>query len=87
MSEQQFLEILNKQQLKTRKAAPGKTSHFRIALGDGHTLVVMFDPDSKCSGIQRVRGEDADDPAAGKSRNPGEAQAVRDAVQALQGIW
>lgn len=61
MSEQQFLEIIRKQDLKTHKTAQGETFQFRIALGDGHTLIVMFRQDGSCSGIQRVRGEDAAD--------------------------
>ena len=58
MTEPQFLEIVKQQELKTRKTVEGEKVTHRIALGDGHTLIVMFDKDAKCSGIQRVRGED-----------------------------
>ncbi|MEI8382411.1 MAG: TIGR03067 domain-containing protein, partial [Planctomycetota bacterium] len=58
MTESQFLEIIKQQDLKSRKTAEtGKVTH-RITLGDDHTLIVMFDRDGKCGGIQRVRGED-----------------------------
>ena len=63
MTEPQFLEIVKQQELKTRKTVEGETvggekgSHV-IDLGDGHSLVVMFGEDGKCSGIQRVGGED-----------------------------
>ena len=60
MSEPQFLEIVKQQELKTRKTVDGEKVTHHIALGDGHTLIVMFGKDAKCSGIQRVRGEDKD---------------------------
>ncbi len=60
MTEPQFLEIVKQQELKTRKTVEGEKVTHRIALGDGHTLIVMFDKDGKCSGIQRVRGEGAE---------------------------
>ncbi|MBC8115278.1 MAG: hypothetical protein H7062_12915, partial [Candidatus Saccharimonas sp.] len=63
MTEKQFLEIVKKQDLKTRKTADGDKVQHQITLGDDHTLIVMFDKDAKCSGIQRVRGEDT--PRAG----------------------
>ncbi|MFM9964230.1 MAG: HEAT repeat domain-containing protein, partial [Planctomycetaceae bacterium] len=58
MTEPQFLEIVKQQELKTRKTVEGEKVTHHIALGDDHTLIVMFDKDAKCSGIQRVRGED-----------------------------
>ena len=58
MTEPQFLEIVKQQELKTRKTVDGEKVTHHIALGDDHTLIVMFDKDAKCSGIQRVRGED-----------------------------
>ena len=58
MTEPQFLEIVKQQELKTRKTVEGEKVTHHIALGDGHTLIVMFDKDATCSGIQRVRGED-----------------------------
>ena len=61
MTEAQFLEIVKRQELKTRRTVEGEKVTHHIGLGDGHTLIVMFDKDSKCSGIQRVRGEDARD--------------------------
>ncbi|MFM9962531.1 MAG: M56 family metallopeptidase [Planctomycetaceae bacterium] len=60
MTEPQFLEIVKQQELKTRKTVEGEKVTHHIALGDGHTLIVMFDKDAKCSGIQRVRGEEAE---------------------------
>ena len=57
MTEPQFLEIVKQQELKTRKSAEGEKVTHHIALGDGHTLIVMFDKEGKCTGIQRVRGE------------------------------
>ena len=60
MTEPQFLEIVKQQELKTRKTVEGEKVTHHIALGDGHTLIVMFDKDGKCGGIQRVRGEDSD---------------------------
>ncbi|TXT39065.1 MAG: hypothetical protein FD138_185, partial [Planctomycetota bacterium] len=58
MTEPQFLEIVKQQELKSRKTVEGEKATHHIALGDGHTLIVMFDKDAKCSGIQRVRGDD-----------------------------
>ncbi len=63
MTEPQFLKIVKQQELKTRKTVEGEKVTHHIALGDDHTLIVMFDKDAKCSGIQRVRGEDSDRPA------------------------
>jgi len=72
MSEKQFMEIVKKMDLKTRKTAEGETFRFRIALGDDHTLIATFRKDGTCSGIQRVRGEDAAD------ENVSLAELVRD---------
>ncbi len=63
MTEPQFLEIVQRQELQTRKTVKSKTGEgeqvtHHIGLGDGHTLIVMFGKDAKCSGIQRVRGDD-----------------------------
>ena len=58
MTEPQFLEIVKQQELKTRKTVDGEKVTHHIALGDDHTLIVMFDKDAKCSGIQRVPGDD-----------------------------
>jgi len=58
MTEPQFLEIVKQQDLKTTKTVDGDKVRYHIALGDGHTLIVKFDKDGKCRGIQRVRGED-----------------------------
>ena len=60
MTEPQFLEIVKQQELKTRRTVEGETVTHHIALADDHTLIVMFDKDGKCSGIQRVRGDDDD---------------------------
>ncbi|MBI5761457.1 MAG: M48 family metalloprotease, partial [Planctomycetales bacterium] len=58
MTEPQFLEIVKQQELKTRKSVEGEKVTHHIGLGDDYTLIVMFDKDGKCRGIQRVRGED-----------------------------
>ena len=72
MTEPQFLEIVKQQELKTRKTVEGKAVTHHVALGDDHTLIVMFDEDAKCSGIQRVRGEDADEAPAEKPADSGQ---------------
>ncbi len=58
MTEPKFLEIVKQQELKTRKTVEGEKVTHQIALGDDHTLIVMFDKDAKCSGLQRVLGDD-----------------------------
>lgn len=58
MTEAQFLEIVKQQELKTRKTGEGDQTAYRIGLGDGLYLIVMFREDGTCRGIQRVRGED-----------------------------
>ncbi len=60
MTEPQFLEIVKQQELTTRKTVEAEKAAHHIALGDDHTMIVMFDKDAKCSGIQRVRGEQAE---------------------------
>ncbi|HUE72882.1 MAG TPA: M56 family metallopeptidase [Pirellulaceae bacterium] len=58
MTESQFLEIVKREKLTATKAGEGDKTQHHIALGDGHTLIVMFDKaGEKCRGIQRVRGE------------------------------
>ncbi len=57
MTEPQLLEIIKQQELKTRKTVSGQKVTHHIGLGDDHTLLVVFDKEGKCSGIQRVRGE------------------------------
>ena len=64
MTEAEFLEIVKQQELKNRKTVVDEKVTYHISLGDDHTLIVMFDKDAKCSGIQRVRGEDK--PRAGR---------------------
>jgi beta-lactamase regulating signal transducer with metallopeptidase domain len=61
MSEKDFLRIVKEKGLKMRKTADGEEFEFRIALGDDHTLIVMFRQDGTCRGIQRIRGEDPAD--------------------------
>ena len=78
MTEPQFLEIVKQQELKTRKIVEGEKVTHHIALGDGHTLIVMFDKDAKCSGIQRVRGED--DEAAAREDRLGDEKKPDNAV-------
>jgi beta-lactamase regulating signal transducer with metallopeptidase domain len=64
MTERQFLAIADRQKLKWRKAADGGRTNYFVPTGDGHTVIVMFgNGDGKCSGIQRVRGEDLPDRA------------------------
>ncbi len=60
MTEPQFLEIVKQQELKTRKTVDGDKVQHHITLGDGHTLIVMFGKNAKCSGIQRIRGGDGE---------------------------
>ncbi len=67
MTEPQFLEIIKQQELKATKTGEGDKVQHHVSLGDGLTLIVMFDKDGKCKGIQRVRG--ADDP-------PSESDAI-----------
>ncbi|MBC7821782.1 MAG: M48 family metalloprotease, partial [Planctomycetaceae bacterium] len=78
MTEPQFLEIVKQQELKTRKTVEGEKVTHHIALGDDHTLIVMFDKDAKCSGIQRVRGED-------NSGGPSELRTLRELSFRLPG--
>ena len=70
MTEPQFLEIVKQQELNTRKTVNGEKVTHHIALGDDHTLIVMFDKDAKCSGIQRVWGEFVDDEAGAPAPKP-----------------
>jgi beta-lactamase regulating signal transducer with metallopeptidase domain len=53
MTEPKFLKIVNQQQLKARKTVEGEDVTHHIDLGDEHTLIVTFDKDGKCIGIQR----------------------------------
>jgi WD40 repeat protein len=80
MTEPQFLEIIKQQELKTRKTVNGQKVAHHFALGDDHTLIVMFDKDSKCSGIQRVRGED-------NSGGPPELRSLRKPALLLPDHW
>ena len=59
MTEPQFLEIVKQQELKTKEIGEEKYPCYELPLDEGHTLIVMFDKNAKCSGIQRVRGGDA----------------------------
>ena len=67
MTEPQFLEIVKQQELKTRKTVEGEKVTYHIMLGDGHTLIVMFDKDAKCSGIQHVKDLLVDDEAGSRA--------------------
>ncbi|MCI0681104.1 MAG: DUF1559 domain-containing protein [Gemmataceae bacterium] len=59
MTEQQFLEMAGKEKLAPRKTTGGGGTQYHIGTGDGHTVIVMFrDGEPRCTGIQRVRGED-----------------------------
>lgn len=78
MTEPQFLEIVKQQELKTRKTIEDEKVTHHIVFGDGHTLIVMFDKDAKCSGIQRVRGED--DEAAAREDRLGDEKKPDNAV-------
>lgn len=66
MTQSQFLEIIKQQDLKSRTSVEAGKVTYHLALGDDHMLIVMFDKDGKCKGIQRVRGEDdvANEPAS-----------------------
>lgn len=61
MTEPQFLEIVKQQELKTRKTGEGDMTAYHMGLGDGLTLIVMFRNDGTCRGIQRIRGEEAEE--------------------------
>ena len=70
MTEEQFLAIAEKQKLKPQKTSDGGSAQYRIATGDGHTVIVMFDKDNeKCKGIQRVRGEEPLQPENGDAKS------------------
>ena len=43
MTEPQFLDVVKQQELKTGKTVVGEKVTYHITLGDGHTLIVMFD--------------------------------------------
>ena len=59
MTEQQFWDIVIQSALKASQIVDGdKDHHYLVLLGDGHTLIVKFNKDGKCSGIQRVRGDE-----------------------------
>jgi beta-lactamase regulating signal transducer with metallopeptidase domain len=59
MTRKEFLELAKRHKLKFRES--GGT--YRVPTGDGHTVLVMFRKGSdKCTGIQRLRGEDPPEP-------------------------
>jgi hypothetical protein len=59
MTETEFLAIVESLQLKVRKTTADGTRTYSIPTGDGHTVIVMFRKGSlKCTGIQRLRGEE-----------------------------
>ncbi|MFN0130745.1 MAG: M56 family metallopeptidase [Verrucomicrobiales bacterium] len=62
MTEPQFQEIVTQQEWETRKTSEGGKVTHQLSLGDGHTLIVMFNEDGNCRGIQRVRGEEENPP-------------------------
>ena len=58
MTEKQFLEIAEQQDLKPQRTPDVDHPRYEISTGDGHTLIVMFGNNGeKCSGIQRIRGD------------------------------
>jgi beta-lactamase regulating signal transducer with metallopeptidase domain/tetratricopeptide (TPR) repeat protein len=58
MTEKQFLAIVKKHGLKAKKKANGDSNHYSIPADDDHDVIVMFGNNGdKCSGIQRVRGD------------------------------
>lgn len=60
MAEKEFRDFIERHDIKSRKISEGGKRRYRIPLGDGHTLIVMFRDDGNCAGMQRVRGEDPD---------------------------
>lgn len=65
MTEMQFLEIMLRQNRTTKQSVSGDKVNHHVPLGDGLTLIVMFDRNGECTGIQRIRGGDA--PAGAKT--------------------
>ena len=58
MTEMQFLEIVQQQDLQPQRSVDGDKSRYEIGTGDGHIVIVMFGNNGeKCSGIQRIRGD------------------------------
>ena len=58
MTEKEFLEIAERQNLKPQRTPDTDNSRYEIATGDGHIVIVMFGKGGgKCSGIQRIRGK------------------------------
>ncbi len=64
MTEKEFLEIAWKEKLKLHVDLGKEGSKYQLATGDGHTLIVMFrNYGEPCTGIQRIRGGEAKEPA------------------------
>ncbi len=70
MTEPQFLEIVKQQKLQETKDGDGDKTAYRIGLGDGHSLIVMFRADGTCRGIQRIRDENNGDSRSTRSQAP-----------------
>jgi hypothetical protein len=71
MTEPQFLDIVANQKLKAIKNSSSDGTKYLVPTGDGHTVIVMFGHfDNKCGGIQRVRGEAADDGKVDEAPRP-----------------
>jgi beta-lactamase regulating signal transducer with metallopeptidase domain/NADPH-dependent 7-cyano-7-deazaguanine reductase QueF-like protein len=74
MTRKEFLALAERHKLKFRES--GGT--YRVPTGDGHTVLVMFRKGSdKCTGIQRLRGEDTPEP--GKAADGEETKPAPDA--------
>ncbi|HND53707.1 MAG TPA: M56 family metallopeptidase, partial [Pirellulaceae bacterium] len=86
MTEPKFLEIVKPHKLKIRKTTDGGKVAHQISLGDGHTLIVMFDEAGKCRGIQRLRGELAEQPEA-EPKKTGEPIMLRQPSVLLPDHW
>jgi beta-lactamase regulating signal transducer with metallopeptidase domain/Leucine-rich repeat (LRR) protein len=75
MTEPQFLEFAKRQELKTRKSVVDGKVRYRTGIGFQQTLVVIFDKEGKCTGIEHIRGQDFDVPETPKRPGlPGEPQ-------------
>lgn len=56
MTRKEFLELAERHKLRFRES----DGTYHVATGDGHTVLIMFGKGSEtCTGIQRIRGEDA----------------------------
>jgi hypothetical protein len=59
MTEKDFVALAERENLGPRKTSVDGGTQYRVPTGDGHTVIVMFGKGAeKCTGIQRIRGDD-----------------------------